>query len=843
MPRSLGKEWRATLLVALTTLVAIDVPAGCSPDTNAQGNGTDASTDAGTVDDAAVVDATDAAVEDGAVGDAAVEDAAAGDAAERTVDDPVSGPALGRQRLPQVAFDGTNFLVVWVDERAQVDVEPIAASALIYAARVSPTSGVLDPSGILVGGLLRGTLTMQSTARPAVSFDGTNYLIVWKQVDLDASYAILGRRVAPSGTLIDAAPFVIAPKTSTILTFPRSAFDGTNHLVIWNDQSSAGSVRAARVSAAGLVLDPNGIVLAADAGASLPAIGCSTASCYAAWSSGASLYARRLGASDGGPSLLGPTTLGQYGSSNELGAIGPAVSVGSELALVTAPPPSGDTSHALLRYALRPDGGVGWPLPDGGVQNGVALPSDGFPASQSWSAFDGSRHRVVWSDTRDLSDLVMVPVSPDGGVPVGADGGASPPARVPTTDAGAMQPSIVCAAASCLTAWQESEYAPRQDVYAARIDPSGAPDPTPLLVSTSANNELLPVAASDADGAFVVWLDDREPPLRHSLFGARIGPDGTSRDRTALPIASFSISPSVAAGHDTYAVAATKLDSSFNNVDARLYRVRKSDGALLDPSGIILGANATYAAVGFDGTNYLAAWVTQAQGSSYASIYAARVGPDGGIIDTTPITISATLTGKSQPVVAFDGKSYLIARQDQLNDNGDLFGRRVGPDGTLLDAGLPIPIAVAPGVQTRPTITATDSGFFVAWTDNRNDPGANDIYGARVTSDGKVLDSSGIQICVDPAAQDAPSVIFDTGSKRVIASWADLRARSSWDIYGAAVDGGVVGPATPIASSADQESAPEIASSKSGAPFLFYEHHDPTPPFGSFRLRVRRLGL
>jgi hypothetical protein len=76
-------------------------------------------------------------------------------------------PALDNQSQPAVAFDGTNYLVVWSDSGS-------AGACSIYGARVTPEGKVLDPVGFVVS---PATL---NPFRPAVAFDGTNFLVVWE---------------------------------------------------------------------------------------------------------------------------------------------------------------------------------------------------------------------------------------------------------------------------------------------------------------------------------------------------------------------------------------------------------------------------------------------------------------------------------------------------------------------------------------------------------------------------------------------------------------------------------------------------------------------------------------
>ena len=137
-----------------------------------------------------------------------------GDAARPRVPLPsaLQGGALGGQAQgPGVAFDGTNYLVVWTDSRE--------GGPKVYGARVSPGGTVLDQDGFAI--------SAAAGSEPTVAFDGTNYLVVWSN-----QASIVGARVDPGGTVLDPGGITISTRANAQFQ-PTLAFDGTNYLVVW----------------------------------------------------------------------------------------------------------------------------------------------------------------------------------------------------------------------------------------------------------------------------------------------------------------------------------------------------------------------------------------------------------------------------------------------------------------------------------------------------------------------------------------------------------------------------------------------------------------------------------
>jgi probable HAF family extracellular repeat protein len=116
-----------------------------------------------------------------------------------------------------------------------------------------------------------------------------------------------------------------------------------------------------------------------------------------------------------------------------------------------------------------------------------------------------------------------------------------------------------------------------------------------------------------------------------------------------------------------------------------------------------------------------------------------------------------------RPDAASSNEQALVTWSDR-----DIYGRRILADGTLLDTATGIVISNAPGDQFSPAVAWDGAQFLCAWLDHRNKlypaQPEGDIYGARVSAAGAVLDPDGFVIANSPLAEETPEVAGANGT-------------------------------------------------------------------------------
>jgi hypothetical protein len=251
----------------------------------------------------------------------------------------VVASASNSRGTPAVASDGTDFLVVWADDRnfatnfsdvmgqrvtasaagaalaganflvspaAQTQFQPsVAYGAGTYLVAwtndITSNGGQRDVYGALVSsaGVTSAQFPVSTAAsgqrQPSVAFGGGNFLVVFDDLrfngNRDDVYAV---RVSPAGVLLDGDGATGGVAVSTNAGFgsphaPRAVFNGTDWLVVWAGTQTVG----ARVGTDGTLRDATPINLYRTATSHwFPAVAFDGTNCYVTWANQNASYAK-----------------------------------------------------------------------------------------------------------------------------------------------------------------------------------------------------------------------------------------------------------------------------------------------------------------------------------------------------------------------------------------------------------------------------------------------------------------------------------------------------------------------------------------------------------------------
>ncbi|MDH5683491.1 MAG: hypothetical protein OEZ20_03395, partial [candidate division WOR-3 bacterium] len=373
--------------------------------------------------------------------------------------------------------------------------------------------------------------------------------------------------------------------------------------------------------------------------------------------------------------------------------------------------------------------------------------------------FDGTNYLVVWQDIRNAPssgyDIYGCRVNQNG-IVLDPDGIVI--STVPYLE---WNPSVIFGGTNHFVVWDLGEV--QQDILFARVNRDGVVlDPNGIAISTVVNEQYYPSAAFDGTNYLVVWIDRRG---RRDVYGARVNQNGIVLDPNGIAICTsayyLETVSSIAFDGTNYFL----LCGSSRGYDVYGVRVNQA-GIVLDTNGIPIidgpGPQVGHS-IAFDGTNYFVIWLDL--NTPTPDLYGARVNQDGVVLDTNGIPICTTFV-LFDSQVAFDGTNYLVV---WTSNAYDITGSRVNQDGVVLDTNS-IPISTAIHSQWAPAIAFDGTNFFVVWRDERSSF-AGDIYGARVTQEGVVLDTNGIPISTVRSRKWSPAVAFDGTNYLVV--WTD----------------------------------------------------------------------
>lgn len=656
------------------------------------------------------------------------------------IDQPVMAVEPSDQEAPEVATDGTNFLVTWTDRRGEWSED--------WATRVTPNGTVLDPSGF--------KLPYTSCGPSSLSYGGGYYVI-------GCAYGMT--RITPDGQVVDPTPieFYAADRGS-----PSSiAFNGTNFLIAWvrRGGSGAGALYGIMLSPSGTVVMPQTLLsqYAIVYDVDVTAVGSAFRVVYT--QAGDNMLSRVVNA-DG---TLSPIRQELYGISTGQARYPAVASNGEDYAIVYQ---YGDmfanTSQYIGGMLNRADGGV--------RSYTVSSATKQLRPDIAWLP-QASAYGIVWTNTRnnstDYTEIQSAWLRPDAGIV--ANG------RVSEARSGRIQGHSRIAAGpnGSLVVWDRKMQTVGMDVLGRAFDGTSS-----VTLSSSFNSQIEPTVASGPDGYFVVWQDTRSLVENlTNLYGARLSPTGEVLSTSGIAIATTmqdEVAP-VATWNGTDWLVAWVERFSNGNAQVRARRV-SSAGQWVDSVPLTLGPATSWSqpAAASGNAGAVVTWLGSAPSDG---IQATLVRGDGGV---TVLGSLPTDGGANLPTVAGNATQYLVAWQD----NGVLKAQRFNAQGVAQG------VRFDAGTGTLAAAASDGTDFLLASAQTTGSTSA-DIRATRISATGQVASTSAL-LGQAQSYELNPTVTWD--GTNYLVGWRRYATGSGALLYQAARvnrDGGVV-DATPF---------------------------------------------
>lgn len=670
---------------------------------------------------------------------------------KRQTDLPVVGPPAENQEEVTLAFSGTEVLAVWSDSRH------LTVEKGLYGELQSPTNRLLSSAGL---GIRVGVFA--DPKNPAAAHNGTRYLVVWDEDGANGTREIFGAFVASDRTV--GAPF---PITNTVgaQTRPTVAANPATgqFLVSWMDAQSP----PPRIY--GALLDANGQVqgaafqISSASGTNAPRAIFDGTSYVVAWedlrSAPAEIYVGRVSTAgallDGTGEPLDSTTFAQL-----------------------QPSLAGSGGNSLLAWTESRDGGAGDLYArryTGGTAFGTTLTLSNNPGRQDRPSvtWDGTKFWVAYQDaTSGLAEIRVTRITSAGGQLSGS-------ATVPT-DGGAYFAPAVAGANGAVGVFFHGGggNAFDTDVYQASMSDGTGNIQFPFIISgpkvgfvaQGANGQHFPAAASDGTQYLVAWSDTRTPHHSFDVYGIRVGLDGVPKDPAAFLLAGgpgFQVAPSVAYGDGVFVVTYSDNGRTGNDFDLGAARVSR-EGVVLDPPNRLIDPTETggfaRGAVDFNGENFLIAYYS---GSEQLRLI--RMLSDGGVLD--PGGLPILTTGGAGPRLAFDGTQHLMTfhRGSPVFGASTIHAARIRPDGGIIEPD-GFNLSVGPSRRSPAGVAFDGRRFVVTWTEERSTV-HSEVVASYVSQTGTA--SSPVVVAPSPTGfRVAASVAYD--GRKPLVTWTDL---------------------------------------------------------------------
>jgi len=292
-------------------------------------------------------------------------------------------------------------------------------------------------------------------------------------------------------------------------------------------------------------------------------------------------------------------------------------------------------------------------------------------------------------------------------------------------------------------------------------------------VSSAPVNQDHPAVASDGTYYLVVWSDYSTIASGYSyrIRDRLVDKAGKTVNKTFTIYSNKTVQlrwPSVAYYKGEYLVAWTTLGGSTYK---QIWGHRVSQKGVVPGSGPTMITNkGKLPSVAAGGGGFLVAWHNPSGSSTLQDVRAARVGPGLNVQDPKGIDV-ATWTNATQQYAAatFVGKNFFVAWEDARNKTTgpDIYAARITVNGSLLDKN-GIVVSAAADAQRQPAVASDGKTAMVVWEDRRGGAASSALYAAQVTANGVVVNKTGRQISSSNWGNSSPAIAWGNGSYQVL---------------------------------------------------------------------------
>ncbi len=342
--------------------------------------------------------------------------------------------------------------------------------------------------------------------------------------------------------------------------------------------------------------------------------------------------------------------------------------------------------------------------------------------------------------------------------------------------------------------WHDARYfsSRGRDIYLQRINADGDPlfDAEGLLVAGGAAYEDMPTLCGDgAGGVFVVWQDKNDDPVFYNIYGQHISDNGEALWNGGLP------KPLVVWDWDQSAPSICSdgargfymawQDGRVNLNDIYAQRFDSSGAAIWNPSHLPIavhpnGSDAIVAISSDDGGAILS-WVDRRSGEG--DIYAQKLFADGSNAWTAGgQVVCNAINSQYRPSLCVDesGGAIITWFDYRVASSGppwdlNIYAQRIRASGLADWIPNGEPVCVAADAQRNARLCSDEAGgAFIAWEDNRDGAGHEDVYLQWIDGDGApLLALDGQAVSLAPNNQTRPVPMATPGA--LMATWPDDR--------------------------------------------------------------------